>query len=275
MPPRDLTGMAQHCWCCGVPPANILPGRDHFAPSPRINLALGHAESLAVIGESGSGKSTIGKLMLGIEPVSEGEALFEGKPVPLLGTKEHRKFARSVQLVPQNPYLSLDPRARIGSQIEEPLDIHAIGSKEERIARRSELIEAVGLTQDLADRYPHEISGGQCQRAVIARALALQPKLLICDEATASLDVSVQARIIELLRDLRKRFQLSIIFITHDLRVARSLCDRVAVLRSGILVEVNHSSRIFETPEHPYTQELLASIPDLAAEEADFQEATR
>lgn len=238
-----------------------------------VSLALREGESLAVIGESGSGKSTIGKLMLGIEPTSAGEALFDGQPVPLLGTQAHKIFARSVQLVPQNPYLSLDPRAPIGRQIEEPLVIHGIGTARERRDKRNELLEAVGLTRAHADRYPHEISGGQCQRAVIARAISLGPKLLICDEATASLDVSVQARIIELLRDLQRQFNLSMVFITHDLRLVRSLCDRVAVMRKGELVELNQTASLFASPRHPYTRELLASIPDVATDPSDQKSA--
>ncbi len=240
-----------------------------------VTLALRTGESLAVIGESGSGKSTIGKLMLGIEPTSEGEALFEGKPVPLLGTHEHKAFARSVQLVPQNPYLSLDPRATMGAQIEEPLVIHGIGTPKERHEKRNALLEAVGLTKAHADRYSHEVSGGQCQRAVIARALSLEPKLLICDEATASLDVSVQARIIELLRDLQRKFRLTMVFVTHDLRLVRSLCNRVAVMRSGELVELNRTVPLFSAPRHPYTRELLASIPDLAPHSPDHEGAEK
>ena len=234
-----------------------------------VSFDLYEGESLAVIGESGSGKSTIGKLMLGVEPTSAGEALFGGRPVPLLGTRDHKAFARLVQLVPQNPYLSLDPRARIGKQIEEPLVIHGIGTAQERQVKRNELLEAVGLTRFHADRYPHEISGGQCQRAVIARALSLSPKLLICDEATASLDVSVQARIIELLRDLQRRFNLSMVFITHDLRLVRSLCNRVAVMRAGELVELNRTASMFAAPRHSYTKELLASIPDVTQGASD------
>ena len=239
--------------------------RGMFRAVSGITLSLKEGDSLAVIGESGSGKSTIGKLMLGIEPTSEGTAAFDGRQVPILGTADHVAFARSVQLVPQNPYLSLDPRATIGSQIEEPLEIHGIGTRQERRDRLRELLEDVGLSPDLATRYPHEISGGQCQRAVIARALALRPKVLICDEATASLDVSVQARIIELLRELHRTHNLSIVFITHDLRLARSLCNHVAVMRSGQLVELGESAAMFEAPQHPYTVQLLASMPDVEA----------
>lgn len=237
-----------------------------------VSLSLRQGESLAVIGESGSGKSTIGKLMLGIEPTSAGEARVDGVTVPLLGTRQHKTFARSVQLIPQNPYLSLDPRATIGDQIEEPLVIHGIGTASTRAARRTELLDSVGLTKAHSDRYPHEISGGQCQRAVIARALSLEPKLLICDEATASLDVSVQARIIELLRELQSAFDLSMVFITHDLRLVRSLCDRVAVMRSGELVELADTVALFESPQHPYARELLSSIPDIAQDRTWLRE---
>lgn len=249
--------------------------RGRFRAVSGITLSLKEGDSLAVIGESGSGKSTIGKLMLGIEPASEGTAAFDGRPVPVLGTADHVAFARSVQLVPQNPYLSLDPRATIGSQIEEPLEIHGIGTRQERRDRQRELLEAVGLSLDLATRYPHEISGGQCQRAVIARALALRPKVLICDEATASLDVSVQARIIELLRELHRTHNLSIVFITHDLRLARSLCSHVAVMRSGQLVELGESAAMFEAPQHPYTVHLLASMPDVEATATRFPETMK
>lgn len=248
-------------------------GRGKFRAVSDVTLSLLKGDTLAVIGESGSGKSTIGKLMLGIEPTSAGKAVFDGRPVPILGTAEHVSFARSVQLVPQNPYLSLDPRATIGSQIEEPLEIHRVGTRRERRIRQFELLEAVGLTAVHATRYPHEISGGQCQRAVIARALALQPKVLICDEATASLDVSVQARIIELLRDLHSGHDLSIVFITHDLRLARSLCSHVAVMRSGQLVELGETTAMFEAPQHPYTRQLLASIPDVEAADDPAREA--
>ena len=246
--------------------------RGMFRAVSGITLALRESDSLAVIGESGSGKSTIGKLMLGVEPTSAGTATFSGKPVPILGTSDHVAFARSVQLVPQIPYLSLDPRATIGSQIEEPLEIHGIGTRQERRARQFELLEAVGLAPAHATRYPHEISGGQCQRAVIARALALRPKVLICDEATASLDVSVQARIIELLRELHASHDLSLVFITHDLRLARSLCNKVAVMRSGQLVEFGETTAMFESPEHPYTRQLLASMPDVDSADVDFRE---
>ena len=248
--------------------------RGKFTAVTGVTLSLNEGESLALIGESGSGKSTIGKLLLGIEPTSAGTATFDGRPVPILGSAEHVAFARSVQLVPQNPYLSLDPRSTIGSQIQEPLDIHRIGSRQERRNRQFELLDAVGLTSAHATRYPHEISGGQCQRAVIARALALRPKVLICDEATSSLDVSVQARIIKLLRELHEEHNLAILFITHDLRLSRSLCKQVAVMRTGRLVETGVAASIFAAPQHSYTRRLLESLPDVGTADAGHQETT-
>jgi oligopeptide/dipeptide ABC transporter ATP-binding protein len=233
-----------------------------FRAVSNVSFDINDRESVAVIGESGSGKSTIGKLLLGVEAPAEGEILFSREPVPLLGTVLHRAYARFVQLVPQNPYLSLDPRATIGNQIREPLIIHRIGTQAEQLHKRDELLEAVGLGPEFADRYPHEISGGQCQRAVIARALCLQPQMLICDEATASLDVSVQARIIALLRELQERFQLSLVFITHDLRIIRSLCQKVAVMQKGELVEFGTAEQVLSTPSHPYTRALLAAVPE-------------
>ncbi|MEM6637414.1 MAG: ABC transporter ATP-binding protein [Pseudomonadota bacterium] len=233
-----------------------------FRAVSEVSLAVDDTESLAVIGESGSGKSTLGKLILGIEPPAGGEVLFQGQPVPCLGSAEHRTFARSAQLVPQNPYLSLDPRATIGDQIEEPLIIHGIGSDTERRQTRDGLLTDVGLHPDLRSRYPHELSGGQCQRAVIARALCLEPKLLVCDEATASLDVSVQARIIALLRDLQTKFSLSLVFITHDLRLVGELCQSVAVMRGGQLVEHGPTEQVLTYPRHIYTRDLIDAVPE-------------
>lgn len=243
-------------------------GRGTFRAVSDVSFRLHDRESVAVIGESGSGKSTVGKLMLGIEAPSDGDVLFRGGPIPMLGTAAHRDYARAAQLVPQNPYLSLDPRATIGDQVTEPLAIHSIGTAAERARRRDELLTSVGLGPEYAGRYPHEISGGQCQRAVIARALCLEPQLLICDEATASLDVSVQARIIALLRELQVRFELSLVFITHDLRIVRTLCQHVAVMRGGELVEFGSPEIVLTRPSHEYTKALLAAVPEREMEPA-------
>lgn len=237
-------------------------GRGTFRAVSNVSLRLRDSESVAVIGESGSGKSTIGKLMLGIEAPSEGQVLFRGERVPMLGTAAHRAYARAAQLVPQNPYLSLDPRTTIGDQVTEPLVIHSIGTAAERKCKRDQLLTSVGLGPEYAGRYPHEVSGGQCQRAVIARALCLEPRLLICDEATASLDVSVQARIIALLRELQARLDLSLVFITHDLRIVGTLCRHVAVMRGGELVEFGSSEDVLTRPRHAYTKALVAAVPE-------------
>lgn len=239
-----------------------------FRAVSNVSLSVAERESVAIIGESGSGKSTIGKLMLGIEAPSEGEVLFRSGPVPMLGSAAHRAYARDVQLVPQNPYLSLDPRATIGDQVCEPMAIHSIGTPAERLSRRDALLTEVGLGPEFASRYPHQISGGQCQRAVIARALCLEPRLLICDEATASLDVSVQARIVALLRDLQARFELSLVFITHDLRIVGTLCQQVAVMKEGALVEVGAPAKVLTEPGHPYTRALLDAVPEREMEVA-------
>jgi len=245
-------------------PGRLFGRIAEFRAIRNVSLSLARGDSLAIIGESGSGKSTTAKLVMGMEPPSTGQVLFNGTPVPRLGTPAHRDYARSVQLIPQNPQQALDPRMHAGRQIVEPLDIHAIGTKRERITRMHELLSAVGLAADVADRYPHQMSGGQNQRLVIARALALKPKLLVCDEPTSALDVSVQAQIIELLDELRRRLDLALLFISHDLRVVRSLCRRVAVMHDGVVVEEDEAAAIFGAPRHPYTQSLVASIPDMS-----------
>ncbi len=247
---------------------SFLSGHTLFRAVDQIDLDLGEGEAVALIGESGSGKSTVAKLALGVEAPSDGTVLFDGEPVPPVGSAAHRAFARSVQLVPQSPFLATDPRMRIGDQIREPLDIHGEGRAGERRDRVRALLDTVGLPDELARRFPHEVSGGQLQRVVIARALALEPRLLICDEPTSALDVSVQGQIIELLKTLRGQRGLSLLFITHDLRIIRSLCDRVAVMHAGQIVEYADTDDVFERPHHAYTRDLLAAVPDLATRAA-------
>ena len=244
---------------------SIFGGHARFRAVDQVDLDVGAGDAVALIGESGSGKSTVAKLCLGVEASSQGAVEFDGTPVPPIGSAEHRSFARHVQLVPQSPFLATDPRMRIGDQIREPLDIHREGSASERNARVEALMETVGLPGDLARRFPHEVSGGQLQRVVIARALALEPRLLICDEPTSALDVSVQGQIIELLKTLRSERGLALLFITHDLRIIRSLCDRVAVMHTGQIVEYADIDDVFERPRHAYTRDLLAAAPDLTA----------
>jgi len=226
-----------------------------------ISLSVVPGETLGIVGESGSGKSTLGRMLLGIDAAQGGEILFEGRRMPPLRSPEWRALRARMQLVYQDPLAALDRRLTIAAQIGEPLDIHRIGSKEERTARIRELMDAVGLRPDQAGRYPHELSGGQRQRAVIARALATQPSLLVCDEPVSALDVSIQAQVVNMLRDLQEQNGIAMVFISHDLKVVRNIADRVAVMYLGKIVEEGPSDTIFHSPRHPYTQALVSSMP--------------
>ena len=225
-----------------------------------VSLRLGRGEALGLVGESGSGKSTLGRLLLGLLPPSTGEIRFDGAALP---TTPGRALRRRMQLVFQDPYASLDPRRRVGAQIADGLAIHAIGSRAERPARVAALLEQVGLEPAHASRFPHEFSGGQRQRIGIARALAPGPDLLVADEPVSALDVSVQAQVLALLADLRARLGLALLFISHDLAVVRHLCDRVAVMYLGRVVEEGPAARLFAAPQHPYTRALLSASPQL------------
>jgi len=226
-----------------------------------VSLSVRPDETLGVVGESGSGKSTLGRMLLGIDPAQGGEVRFEGRPMPPLGSSEWRALRARMQLVYQDPLAALDRRLTIAAQIGEPLEIHGIGSREERGTRIAELMTAVGLRPDQAGSFPHELSGGQRQRVVIARALAVRPRLLVCDEPVAALDVSIQAQVVNLLRDLQERNGLAMVFISHDLKVVRNMADRVAVMYLGRIVEEASSDVIFSSPRHPYTKALVSSMP--------------
>jgi peptide/nickel transport system ATP-binding protein len=226
-----------------------------------IDLKVMPGETLGIVGESGSGKSTLGRMLLGIDPPQEGQALFEGKPMPKLATPEWRALRAKMQFVYQDPLAALDRRLTIAEQIGEPLAIHSLVPKPHRETRVVELMSAVGLRPDQAGRYPHELSGGQRQRAVIARALASRPKLLVCDEPVSALDVSIQAQVVNMLRDLQEKNQIAMVFISHDLKVVRNIADRVAVMYLGRIVEEASSDVIFKTPLHPYTKALVSSVP--------------
>ncbi|RUU48287.1 ABC transporter ATP-binding protein [Mesorhizobium sp. M6A.T.Ca.TU.002.02.2.1] len=226
-----------------------------------ISLSVFPGETLGIVGESGSGKSTLGRMLLGIDPAQGGEVRFEGQPMPRLGTPEWRALRAKMQLVYQDPLAALDRRQTIATQIGEPLDIHRIGPRESRAGRVEELMAAVGLRPDQAGSYPHELSGGQRQRAVIARALAARPKLLVCDEPVSALDVSIQAQVVNMLSDLQEENGIAMIFISHDLKVVRNLADRVAVMYLGRIVEEASSDVIFQSPRHPYTKALVSSMP--------------
>jgi oligopeptide/dipeptide ABC transporter ATP-binding protein len=228
-----------------------------------VSLAIDAGEAVGLVGESGSGKSTIGRLLLGLLPPTEGRVLLDGADLGQARGRELRRMRRRMQLVFQDPYSSLDPGRRIGDQIADGLSIHALCPRSERRARTEALLEQVGLPPSHADRFPHEFSGGQRQRVGIARALATQPEFLVADEPVSALDVSVQAQVLALLADLRTRLGLGMLFISHDVHVVRSLCDRVIVLYLGRVMEEGPAAAVLENPRHPYTRALLSAVPSL------------
>lgn len=226
-----------------------------------VSFDVKRGETLGVVGESGCGKSTMARLVNQLITPSDGTVEFKGENLIGMDTKRLREIRKSIQMVFQDPYASLDPRKTIGELIAEPLVIHQVGDKASRLQRVEELLKVVGLSSYHAKRYPHEFSGGQRQRINIARALALNPDIIICDEPVSALDVSVQAQVINLLKELQKDFELTYIFISHDLNVVRYMCDRIAVMYLGKIVELGTYKEIYENPKHPYTKALLSAIP--------------
>jgi len=228
-----------------------------------VSFSIGTGETFGLVGESGSGKTTIGRCVLRLVEPTSGQVKFKDLDVLALGPREMRQARRHLQIVFQDPYSSLNPRMRVGDIVREPLTIHRIGTREERAGRVRQLFELVGLDPNDVVKYPHEFSGGQRQRIGVARAIALEPSLVICDEPVSALDVSVQAQVVNLLIDLQRRLGLTYLFIAHDLRLVRQICDRVAVMYRGRLVEVAPAERVFTTPVHAYTKALLSAIPHL------------
>jgi oligopeptide/dipeptide ABC transporter ATP-binding protein len=232
----------------------------------RVSLTVAAGETLALVGESGSGKSTVGRLALRLIEPTAGRVRFEGRDLATLSRAELRRVRAGAQLIFQDPYGSLNPRMAVGETLAEPLLLHTDLSPASRRERVADLLRLVGLRREHAQRYPHEFSGGQRQRIAIARALAVEPRLIVCDEPVSALDVSIRSQILNLLRDLQERLGLAYVFISHDLAVVKHIATRVAVMYLGRIVETAACDRIFAEPRHPYTQALLAAVPVLSAE---------
>jgi oligopeptide transport system ATP-binding protein len=226
-----------------------------------VSFDIQPGETLGLVGESGSGKSTTGYCVLQLMKPTSGSVKFEGTELTELGREDLRQMRREMQIVFQDPYSSLDPRMTVGDIVGEPLIVHGIGSRRDRSLRIRDLLDVVGFNPTYTNRYPHEFSGGQRQRIGIARALALSPKLIVCDEPVSALDVSIQAQILNLLKDLQRDFGLTYLFIAHDLAVVRGMSDRIAVMNRGELVEIGPAEQVYTNPQDDYTKALLSAVP--------------
>jgi len=233
----------------------------HIKAVDGVNLEIYPGETVALVGESGCGKSTTGRAIVQLEQITDGYIQFEGIDLNTYSKKELRKLRTDFQIIFQDPYLSLNPRKRIGDILIEPLLTHKLYSREEAIKKVDEMLEIVGLHKSHKSRYPNEFSGGQRQRIGIARALIVNPKLIVCDEPVSALDVSIQAQILNLLKDLQKEFNLTYLFIAHGLGAVKYISDRIAVMYLGKIVEIGETKSIFSKPKHPYTQTLLNAYP--------------
>ena len=236
--------------------------RQRWAAVDGVSLAIAESERVGIVGESGSGKTTLGKALLGIEAVVDGQVLFRGENVHTMKGKTLESFRRSAQMIFQDPLGSLNPRLTVGSAIREVFSVHRLASRADRSGKVRDLLQQVGLDGGYADRYPHEFSGGQRQRIGIARALALNPALLVADEPVSALDVSVQAQVLNLIRDLSEERRMAVLLVAHDLAVVNYVCHRVLILYKGRVVEEGPTRDVFSEPRHPYTRLLKASVPD-------------
>ncbi len=234
---------------------------NHVRAVDGVSFDVRRGEVLGLVGESGSGKTTVGRLVLRLEEATAGRIVFDGTDVRELSRGEMRRFRKRMQIIFQDPYASLNPREKVRTVIGHALALHGIGTPQSRAGRAVELMEQVGLSADQLDRFPHEFSGGQRQRVGIARALAVNPDFLVADEPVSALDVSIQAQVINLLSDLREELDLTMLFIAHDLAVVEHICDRVAVMYLGRIMEVAPSAALYARPVHPYTEALLSAVP--------------
>lgn len=239
------------------------PGKSRVQAVSDISVSINEGEVLGIVGESGCGKSTLGRALLRLIEPDSGTVSFNGEDLTKARPARLKQLRRDMQIIFQDPYGSLNPRHKVGHIVGEPLIVHKIGNRQRRAERVSELLELVGLPEDSAQKYPHEFSGGQRQRIAIARALALEPKLIVADESVSALDVSIQSQIINLIAELREKLSLSILFISHDLSVIRHVSDRIAVMYLGRIVEIGSAEQIMDAPRHPYTTALLAAVPRL------------
>ncbi len=263
------TPMAEAAASAATPSLLAVRGlKRYFGPSERpvravddVSFDIRRGEALGLVGESGSGKSTIGRTVLKLLEPTAGQILYEGTDLAPLSTSAMRPYRRHLQIIFQDPYASLNPRRRVGDALSEALATHGLHPGAARSQRVAELLQLVGLAPDHARRYPHEFSGGQRQRIGIARALAVEPRFIVADEPVSALDVSIQAQVVNLLSDLRERFALTMLFISHDLDVVEYLCERIVVLYLGKIMEIAPASALYRSPLHPYTQALLAASP--------------
>ena len=234
---------------------------DYVRAVDDVSFTISHGRTLGLVGESGSGKSTTGYCILQLLQATSGSVRFNGVELTTMGRNELRKTRGEMQIVFQDPYASLNPRMTVGDIVAEPLLVHGIGNRKRRRSTVEELLEVVGFNPDFVNRYPHEFSGGQRQRIGVARALALNPRLIVCDEPVSALDVSIQAQILNLLKDLQREFGLAYLFIAHDLAVVREMSDEIAVMSHGKIVEMGSADQVYTNPKHDYTKALLASVP--------------